>query len=138
MRSGPFVLCMVAVAGAAAGAALVMEAPRAAAAEPVTAASLTVINPVATEDVATLVRLASEMTTRGDFAQAADTLSRALKVGPETLQLHVQRGLLRLRLEDVDGAREDFNRALALEDHAAAPVAVEQRVKFRRAAVLAK
>lgn len=123
MRSGPFVTCLVAAAGAAAGAALMMEAPRPAAAELIPAADLTVINPVATQDVGTLVRLASEMTVRGDFAQAADALSRALDVGPQTPHLLVDRGLLRLRLGDVTAARDDFNSALALDEHAAGAVA---------------
>ncbi len=123
MRSGPLVMCLIAVAGAAAGAALVMEPPRPSAAKPIAPASLTVIDPVATEDVGTLVHLASEMTVRGDFAQAIDTLTRAVNVAPPTASLHLQRGLVHLRLNDLDSARADFNSALALEETAAGPVA---------------
>lgn len=123
LNATPLLMCLVAAAGAAAGAALVMDGPRPQAAEPITAASLTVIDPVATEDVATLAELAAEMKARGDFAQAVDTLSRALALGPPTVPLHMERGLLRLRQGDLEGARADFNSALALNEQAAAPVA---------------
>ena len=65
--------------------------------------------------------LAHEREVRGDVEGSAAFLLKAIADAPRFPDLHFRLGIARLRLRDVAGAREGFERALAIAPNYAAP-----------------
>jgi arylsulfatase A-like enzyme/Tfp pilus assembly protein PilF len=67
----------------------------------------------------TLNALGIALADSGRGSEAEGVLQRLLRLDPENVEAHENMGIVRLRSEDLSGARDCFRRALAIDDSAA-------------------